>query len=109
MAPSLDSASVSVTNPQTHEVEFIDVPMRAFTEGYYHNLRAMYDHLGVRYRVQPFLFSFSRIAAQKAFRYSTSEEIQYFIHASNNHRLLPIMPEAMRLPSYLLELIFGLL
>ena len=107
MEPSLDSASVSVTNPQTHEVECIDVPMRAFTEGYYHNLKAMYDHLGVRYRVQPFLFSFSRIAAQKAFRYSTSGEIQYFIHASNNHRLPPIKPGAMRLPSYLLELTFA--
>jgi hypothetical protein len=64
--------------------------MRAFAGGFYSNLKAMYDYLGVRYRSQPFLFEFAQS--------STS----YFTHASNLHTL-PSRPNGVSLAFYLFE------
>lgn len=107
--PSLDSASVTVPNAETGENERVDVPMRAFTEGYYHNLKAMYDYLDVRYRVQPFLFSFSRLLNPRNNNSNASDDRPYFLHASNTHRFPPMKPESIGLLSYTFEVLFALL
>jgi uncharacterized protein with NAD-binding domain and iron-sulfur cluster len=59
-ALSLDAASVSVPNAANTSSDRVDMPMRAFSGGYYNNLKALYDCLGVRYHSQPFLFEFAR-------------------------------------------------
>ena len=46
---SLDAASTTIRDPVTGQSARVDGPMRAFAGGYYKNLRAMYDYLGVRY------------------------------------------------------------
>ncbi|KAL6158823.1 hypothetical protein ACJBU6_02923 [Exserohilum turcicum] len=74
---SLDAASFAVPKPTGHGSDRVDLPMRAFAGGYYRNLQRLYDHLGVRYRQQPFLFDFVHGHAA------------YFTHASNLHRLPP--------------------
>ncbi|KAH8428820.1 uncharacterized protein LDX57_006499 [Aspergillus melleus] len=59
--------------------------MRAFAGGYYHNLLRMYDHLGICYQPQPFVFGFSRRSAHQAHAVEP-----YMIHASNFHQTPPI-------------------
>ncbi|PSN61073.1 hypothetical protein BS50DRAFT_578869 [Corynespora cassiicola Philippines] len=75
-ALSLDSASVSIPNAASEEPERVDLPMRAFAGGFYGNLKAMYQHLGIQFRSQPFLFEFAK----------TTPGSSYFVHASNFHR-----------------------
>ena len=77
--------------------------MRAFAGGYYKNLRAMYDYLGVRYHPQKFLFSFS--SATELFSGDThlGNEQLHFIHSSNNHHIPPIRPRGTPLLTYVLE------
>lgn len=72
--------------------------MRAFAGGYYNNLKALYDHLGVAYKPQTFLFSFSNL--------DSHEEEPYFIHSSNNHRIPPLKPAGRSWLSYTLEVIY---
>lgn len=69
----------------------------------------MYDYLGVRYRVQTFLFSFSRLSDRDCSVTSQDEERHYFVHASNNHRVPPIRPKSASLIVYLAELLCALL
>ena len=61
--------------------------MRAFAGGYYENLMRMYDHLGVRYRTQPFIFSFARL--DDSSRKGTGKALPYMTHASNFHQIPP--------------------
>lgn len=102
---SLDFASVSI-QPEYAEgvVERIDVPMRAFADGYYRNLIRMYKYLRVRYHPQQFLYSFEKYAVNPTSSKSTNE--CYFIYSSNNHRLLPIRPEGMGLLSWFIEIMY---
>ena len=77
--------------------------MRAFAGGYYKNLRAMYDYLGVRYHPQRFLFSFSRAAELcSGDKHLRNEQLQ-FIHSSNNHHIPPIRPRGTQLLTYVVE------
>lgn len=79
--------------------------MRAFAGGYYNNLKRLYDHLGVRYRSQPFLFEFAKVPTNPSGR-RDSRESSYFVHASNLHKLLPPRPSAVATISYLLEVVY---
>ena len=102
--PSLDSASTWARDTSTGWRERIDIPMRAFTGGYYVHLKAMYDYMGIRYREQRFLFSFLCRHGQGEAPGSTSPEGQYFIQSSNNHQLPPWKPAAVSYPQHLLRL-----
>ncbi|KAK8064346.1 hypothetical protein PG994_006984 [Apiospora phragmitis] len=72
----------------------------------------MYDHLGIRYHAKRFLFAFSEVA-----RYSVRDDKKesplssaaspYFIHSSNNHRLLPVHPLGADAVGHLLEVLFA--
>ena len=121
--PSLDAASVSIPYNLGGEAvtERIDVPMRAFAGGYYANLLAMYKYLGIPFRPQRFLFTFSTTKytesdestisggslKQGGFsRIRTGGETPYFIHSSNNHRFPPLRPDGRALFDYLSEVIY---
>lgn len=82
--------------------ERVDLPMRAFAGGYYRNLRAMYDHLGVRYQAKRFLFAFSEPTRNDP----DAADRPYFVHSSNNHRIPPIRPAGMSRVRHLLETVF---
>lgn len=79
--------------------------MRAFTGGYYRNLMAMYDHLGVHYHWQKFRFEFRRHQAQL----TEQNPGPYFIHASDNHECPPPRPENVGFLAYTIELAFVIL
>lgn len=83
-ALSLDAASVSLSGQR------VDLPMRAFAGGFYRNLQALYDHLGVAYRAQPFLFEFAGSGGA------------HFVHASNLHQR-GARPPAMSTWRYMAE------
>lgn len=83
--------------------------MRAFAGGFYGNLQAMYDYLGVRYQVQPFLFSFSRIVPPAQTSLVQNKGDVYFIHASNNNQIPPIRPENVSLLAYIIEVVYLLI
>lgn len=101
---SLDSSSLSVPNPETGNTDRIDLPMRAFSGGFYNNLRAMYDFLGVKYRSQRFLFGFSSIASKLSCTSQKPQERLHFVHSSNNHILFPMRPQTATLISHLFEI-----
>lgn len=65
--------------------------MRAFADGYYKSLKAMYDYLGVSYRPQRFLFNFLE-TTRKASGRGVGNASTYFTHASNYHRSPPFPP-----------------
>jgi hypothetical protein len=103
---SLDSASVSIASSSSPTgFDRIDLPMRAFAGGYYSKLKAMYDHLGLEYRAQSFLFIFSTMPNLRS-GFETDASKPYFIHSSNNHRLPPLKPCGMPLNEWLLELLY---
>ncbi|KAF2812593.1 FAD/NAD(P)-binding domain-containing protein [Mytilinidion resinicola] len=106
---SLDSASLSVQSPDSKRVDRVDLPMRAFAGGYYHNLRAMYDHLGVLYHAQPFLFDFSKVNTRDPGSAEKKAGNSYFIHSSNNHRVPPVKPNAIGTTSHLIEIVYLML
>lgn len=60
--------------------------MRAFASGYYNNLCALYDYLGIRYHAQPFLFD---LAAPANATSNGSRDASYFVYASNLHQFAP--------------------
>ncbi|KAF2179263.1 hypothetical protein K469DRAFT_596538 [Zopfia rhizophila CBS 207.26] len=103
---SLDSASVSVPNASGTSTDRVDLPMRAFAGGYYNNLKAMYDHLGVKYHSQPFLFEFAMVHAEAVGRRNSNGDPSYFIHASNLHKMPPPRPSAVATISYLAEVVY---
>ena len=100
---SLDSSSLSVPNPETGNVDRIDLPMRAFAGGFYSNLMAMYNFLQVEYQPQKFLFGFSSIASKTRTSQNSQERLK-FIHSSNNHILFPIRPQTVDPISHLCEI-----
>ena len=97
--PSLDAASVDIGKIR------IDLPMRAFTDGYYPQLQAMYDHLGVRYRRQNFRFVFAREQGPPRFEGDNAQYKAHFIHASDKP-LPPQRPPGVSVIAYLCELMF---
>ncbi|KAF2103446.1 hypothetical protein NA57DRAFT_32220 [Rhizodiscina lignyota] len=101
---SLDSASISIQDQSGEIVDRIDVPMRAFAEGYYKNLISMYKYLRVRYHSQQFIYSFRKKAANETLGERSKEG--YFIYSSNNHRFPPIRPEGISLSSWFIEIIY---
>jgi hypothetical protein len=102
---SLDSASVSIPNASRTSTERVDLPMRAFAGGYYNNLRAMYDHLGVNYHSQRFLFEFAK-ADQQQTTTSSRRDSSYFIHASNMHKLALPRSSAVATIFYLVDAVY---
>lgn len=105
---ALDSASLSVSSPTQEKSERIDLPMRAFAGGFYDNLKAMYDYLGIEYHAQPFLFAFSKVFTPDAESIQKEQAHSYFVHSSNNHRILPVKPRGMRNTSWLVEVAYVL-
>lgn len=103
---SLDSASCNVPNPPQGCPARVDLPMRAFAGGFYKNLKAMYDYLGVEYHAQPFLFNFSRVAARDAGLVENESGTSYFVHSSNNHRTPPVRPNGVATVAWLIEILY---
>ncbi|KAJ9642533.1 hypothetical protein H2199_004914 [Coniosporium tulheliwenetii] len=103
---SLDSASLTVPNPSQGCSDRVDLPMRAFAGGFYNNLRAMYDYLGVEYHAQSFLFNFSKVAARDTGPMQKERRSSYFVHSSNNHRIPPVRPEGIRTAAWLMEILY---
>lgn len=60
--------------------------MRASAGGYYNNLKSMDDHLGIQYHSQPFVFEFAKPRSEGPSSVE-SEDISYFVYASNLHKL----------------------
>lgn len=80
--------------------------MRAFSGGFYNNLRAMYDFLEVKYQPQRFLFGFSNIASKLSRSSPKIPDRLHFVHSSNNHILFPIKPQSSTLANHLLEIAY---
>ncbi|KAK6860829.1 FAD/NAD(P)-binding domain-containing protein [Apiospora arundinis] len=103
---SLDAASVTLVDEHDGTYSRVDLPMRAFAGGFYRNLIAMYDHLGIHYHAKRFLYAFSNTACQST---QNDEEAPsssvppYFIHSSNNHRIFPIRPAGTDIAAHFLE------
>jgi Flavin containing amine oxidoreductase len=83
--------------------------MRAFASGFYCNLKAMYDYLGVEYLAQSFLFSFSVAPSHNVTAPQPTRHPAYFIHSSNNHRIPPLKPEGTTVFEYVVQLVYLLL
>ncbi|RMZ84440.1 hypothetical protein DV738_g833, partial [Chaetothyriales sp. CBS 135597] len=113
---SLDSASVSLPVGEKSRPDRIDLPMRAFAGGYYPNLRALYEYLGVEYQAQRFLYSFSKnvsIVAQEDDNNPGSISPQmkwlpYFAHSSNLHRIPGEPPKGVSISVWLMEILYVL-
>ncbi|KAL2000313.1 hypothetical protein VTN02DRAFT_3287 [Thermoascus thermophilus] len=97
---SLSSESISIPVPHEEKAIWADVPMRAFAGGFYRNLIRLCDYLDVRYRPQPFLFSFARLPRRPAAPGVTIWP--HMIHASNFHQIPPV-PLKLGLVSWLFE------
>lgn len=78
--------------------------MRAFAGGYYSNLRALYDYLGIRYRSQPFLFSFTA-SSSPSLTGPSQRPGTYFVHASNLHQRAP-RPSAIGIIPYCAQAVY---
>lgn len=82
--------------------------MRAFAGGFYNNLKALYDHLGVPYNSQPFLFEFAQSESDQSKSQTTTATKNgrsHFVHASNLHQLAP-RPDNIGIISHLLEVLY---
>ncbi|KAH8811179.1 hypothetical protein F5884DRAFT_267145 [Xylogone sp. PMI_703] len=101
---SLDSASVSIQNESQQVIDRIDVPMRAFAEGYYKNLIRMYKYLGVQFHPQRFVYSFEKSATGKTM--DERSRADYFVYSSNNHHILPVRPEGVSLLHWIVEIMY---
>lgn len=109
---SLDSASVSIphapgtgTGPRTSKEDRVDLPMRAFAGGFYRNLKHMYDHLGIRYHDQPFVFEFAKASPRATSSPRTDQS--YFVYASNLHKLyFPGLLDVSKTVSWLMEALY---
>lgn len=104
---SLDAASLSVPN-SSGGFDRVDLPMRAFTGGYYNNLKALYDHLKVEYRPRSFLFSFSKLDPDSEKEHA-EREATYYIHTSNSRQIPPLRPRGPPIHRYVLEIVYLLI
>lgn len=88
---SLNSESIStVMESDPKRIVWADVPMRALAGGFYANLMSMYDYLDVRYRPQPFLFSFANTRSVVTGESGAHKELRsYMVHSSNFHQVPP--------------------
>ena len=97
---SLDSASHTIS-PQGGEgdkQERLDLPMRAIADGYYENLKRMYDYFGITYGSRRFIYSLSTLSD------SSHEQVSpYYVHSSNNHQIPPLRPEGLSWARWLIE------
>jgi hypothetical protein len=102
---SLDSASVSIANDKRKGAEErVDLPMRAFAGGFYNNLKAMYDHLGVQYHNQPFLFEFANVCSDTP--PSERDDTSYFVYASNLHKIHVPWTSVISATAYMVEALY---
>lgn len=85
--------------------------MRAFAGNYYTKLRALYDSLGLKYKAQPFIYRFSKLHSAHNFEKKDvmAEDLPYFIHTSNSHRLLPLKPPGVSILSHMIETLYLLI
>ncbi|KAH8703653.1 hypothetical protein BGW36DRAFT_89562 [Talaromyces proteolyticus] len=100
---SLDSASYTISSADVYPSlpNRIDIPMRAFDEGFHINLKRMYDYLGVGYITQKFVYSLSK--------YSTvdgKKSPPYFFHSSSNHRFPPVRPEGYGYLQWIVQIMY---
>ncbi|KAK2054312.1 hypothetical protein LY76DRAFT_665137 [Colletotrichum caudatum] len=110
---SFDSASVTIKDESSGHVERVDLPMRALAGGYYANVMRMYDHLGIPYHPIRFLFSFVKAlparkpdaAAAAAAAAGGGATGEYFVHASNLHRIPP-WPGSRGVLVHLIEVLY---
>ncbi|KAL0065643.1 hypothetical protein AAF712_007284 [Marasmius tenuissimus] len=58
----MDSSSISIPVPGEEQEWRVDVPMRSFQGGYYPQLIALYEHLGVKFRTSDYSYSFSLLS-----------------------------------------------
>lgn len=80
------------------------MPMRAFAKGYYNNLIRMYKYLGIDYKAQLFVYTFSKKSGSSMQAGSTQDP--YFVHTSNNHQLPPIRPQGVSLIPWLMDVVY---
>lgn len=82
--------------------------MRDFDGGFYRNLRAMYDNLGISYIPQRYLFTFSRLSGLSSKeKGAVPEPVRpTFIHSSNNHRFPPLRPKTCGLIEWMSEIVY---
>lgn len=100
---SLDSASLTIPSDHCKDSvpDRVDLPMRAFADGYYKNLKRMYDYFGIQYASPRFIYTLSSLP-----RIASDKIRPYFIHSSNNHQLPPSKPENNSWGSWLVELVY---
>ncbi|KAJ5339273.1 hypothetical protein N7452_006001 [Penicillium brevicompactum] len=97
---SLDSASHTLTDPNNGEKsERLDLPMRAFADGYYESLRRMYDYFGITYGSPRFIYALSRLS-------NTVQPSPHYIHSSNNHQIPPLRPNGLTWANWLIEVCY---
>ncbi|KAE8350117.1 hypothetical protein BDV28DRAFT_139771 [Aspergillus coremiiformis] len=97
---SLDSASYTITSEDDLTYR-VDVPMRAFDDGFHNNLKRMYDHLGVRYMSPKFIYPLSAISTTDG-----KKMPPHFIHSSSNHQVPPIRPEGCGYVEWILRTLY---
>ncbi|KAJ5543851.1 hypothetical protein N7513_003432 [Penicillium frequentans] len=100
---SLDSAShtLSDQNGRGEKLERLDLPMRAFADGYYEGLKRMYDYFGIEYGSPRFVYSLSALSDT-----ATKQVSPYYIHSSNNHQMPPLRPEGLSRARWLVEVCY---
>ncbi|PVI00769.1 hypothetical protein DM02DRAFT_718204 [Periconia macrospinosa] len=106
---SFNSASVSIRDESQRAIEQIDLPMRAFAQGYYANLIRMYQYLGIKCNPQRFIYTFAKASETgSSMAMSAEPAIQgpYFVHTSNHHQIPPIRPKGVPLIPWLLDVIY---
>ncbi|KAK2848517.1 hypothetical protein FQN49_005644 [Arthroderma sp. PD_2] len=110
---SLDSASVTIESKDGGDAQHINQPMRDFDEGFYPNLKRMYDHLGIQCDPKKFLFSFSYISkgdlkdpSAQAQEEAAAQAKVSFVHSSNNHKLPPTRPDGLSFWSWIGEIAY---
>lgn len=74
--------------------------MRAFADGYYPQLLKLYQHLGVSYQKQQFLFCFAKIISKNV------NPKPYLIHSSGFHQFPPPLPQGVNVLHWLCEAIY---
>ncbi|KAJ5747846.1 uncharacterized protein N7511_009542 [Penicillium nucicola] len=97
---SLDSAShtISTQGGDGENQERLDLPMRAIADGYYENLKRMYDYFGITYGSRRFIYSLSTLPKD------LHEQVNpYYVHSSNNHQIPPLRPEGLSWTRWLVE------